>query len=392
MERFELARAPKTYSQEEILALLAGLARKWTRGESTSLREEKAREMLESILFVIGLRMRAGDAPESAAQAFTEGLSLYRRKMAFCRRTQEWILANLFQMPNHFYALTIREGINGFFKLYDPEFAAQRIHITADYPIYPGRPKAEGIVFIERYLRAIEAENDFLTHFSPANVDRLLCAMGSDYRSAPVNLFGPVLAAALGLTLAGKTPRALNLRDGELEALNALFAGKEREEIREILAEALQKLTEQLGLAPHTARYARQALAVLSVETEHAVSLGTLETVYLIPAAFEAETPGAFVDGEHMDDRRYARLLEEIAAREEGTERAAFALAHCESLADLLDLICDAELSAQEVRQIVRSLPEAEITALRAQYPTDAFLTRPTEQAIYDALQDWTAE
>ena len=387
MERFELARAPKTYSQGEILALLAGLAQKWTRGESTSLREEKAREMLESILFVIGLRMRAGDAPDSAAQAFSEGLALCRRKMASCRRTQERILASLFQTPNHFYALTVRDGINGFFKLYDPEFAAQRIHITADYPVYTGRPKAEGIVFIERYLRAIEAENDFLTRFSPANVDRLLCAMGSDYRSAPVNLFGPIFAAALGLTLLNRPPRALNLRDGDLERLNVLFAGKEREEIREMLAGALEKLNAPLQLPPHTARYARQALAVVSVDTEHAVSLGTLGAVYLVPATLEEEVPGAFVDGERMDDRRYARLLEEITARDAGAERASYALSSCGSLADLIDLICDAEMEADEVRQIVFSLPDAEIAALRAQYPTDAFLTRPPEQAIYDALQ-----
>ena len=387
MERFDLACAPKSYSQDEILALLAGLAQKWTRGESTSLREEKAREMLESILFVIGLRMRAGDAPDSAAQAFSEGLALCRRKMALCRRTQERILSRLFQTPNHFYALTIRDGINGFFKLYDPEFAAQRIHITADYPIYTGRPNAEGIVFIERYLRAIEAENDFLTRFSPECVDRLLCAMGRDYRSAPVNLFGPVFAAALGLTLLNRPPRALNLRENDLEALKRRFAALEREEIREILAVALEKLTALLSLPPHTARYARQALAVVSVETEHAASLGTLEAVYLVPAAPEAETPDDFIDGERMDDRRYARLLDELAAQEAGERRAAFALSNCGSLADLIDLICDAELSADEVRQIVFSLPEAETAALRAQYPTDAFLTRTPEQAIYDALQ-----
>lgn len=387
MERFDLARAPKSYSQEEILALLAGLAQKWTRGESTSLREEKAREMLESILFVIGLRARTGDAPDSAAQAFSEGLALCRRKMALCRRTQERILAHLFQTPNHFYSLTIRDGINGFFKLYDPEFAAQRIHITADYPVYTGRPQAEGITFIERYLRAIEAENDFLTRFSPENVDRLLCAMGRDYRSAPVNLFGPVFAAALGLTLLNRPPRALNLRESDLEALKRRFAALEREEIRAILTDALEKLTALLSLPPHTARYARQALAVVSVETEHAASLGTLEAVYLVPAALEAETPGDFIDGERMDDRRYARLLEELAAQEAGAQRAAFALSNCGSLADLIDLICDAELSADEVRQIVFSLPEAETAALRAQYPTDAFLTRSPEQAIYDALQ-----
>ena len=62
----------------------------------------------------------------------------------------------MFQTPNGFWRSTIEGGINGFFRLYRPEFAAHEIHITADYPPLLGRPALQGVEFMERYLQEIE--------------------------------------------------------------------------------------------------------------------------------------------------------------------------------------------------------------------------------------------
>ena len=60
----------------------------------------------------------------------------------------------------------------------------------------------------------------------------------------------------------------------------------------------------------------------------------------------------------------------------------------CRSLADLLDLLDDAEITEEEIALLVRSLPPAEKETLRRQYPTDAFLTQESEIALYRALQE----
>ena len=86
---------------------------------------------------------------------FDEGLEIVRNKMVISHRIQKKIAANLLKTPNVYYRSTIMDGINGFFKLYTPQFSAHEIHITADYPTLAARPELDGIEFIEKYLRYI---------------------------------------------------------------------------------------------------------------------------------------------------------------------------------------------------------------------------------------------
>lgn len=184
--------------QMELLIILAEQTDKWNQGKSSSIPTEKAQELLTSAIFVIGIQLKSYQTPENAVEVlkteplkslFEKGLNLVQRKIAISRHRQKRIAAHLLNTPNVYYRSTIIDGINGFFKLYRPQFTAQEIHITADYPAYLGRPNFDGIEFIERYLRCIEAENEFCMHFAPQDIHHLLCGLTQDYHSVPMNLY-----------------------------------------------------------------------------------------------------------------------------------------------------------------------------------------------------------
>ena len=143
-----------------------------------------------------------------------------------------------------------------------------------------------------------------------------------------------------------------------------------------------------MQLPPHTARYARLCLPLLARRTEQAVRLGTLEQLYPMPGTAEEALAPDFVDGERMNDRAYGRLVVELARMDEGEARVRRIFETCRSLADLLDLLDDAEVTEEEIALLVRSLSPAEKETLRRQYPTDAFLTQESEIALYRALQE----
>lgn len=289
----------------QLLELLAQKCDEWTRGESSSLPAEKAQDIMTSIMYVISLASReqsasAGfDADESGTTAamiqqdiisvselFDRGLVCVRKKLFSCHMLQRRILKNLFNTPNVFYRSTIAGGISGFFKLYSPQFSAHEIHITADYPVCLGRPELEGVEFIEEYLSRIDAENAFCRLFDPALVHRLLLSISPDYAQLPVNIFEPVLLAALGLIIAGRLPAVLDLTAYDVLLLEDMFCGKTKEQIESALKTALDRLTVYLDVPERSIAYAAACLPILAANISNAAEHNTLDKVFLIPKVF----------------------------------------------------------------------------------------------------------
>lgn len=279
-----------TRLQTSLLALLARQTDSLTGGESSSVPMERAKDLLASILFVLGVQLKSCWTPEQAVERlksepaeslFEEGMEIVRRKMAVARRTQKRILGNLLETPNVYYRSTVEDGINGFFKQYRPQLAAHEIHITADYPVLLGRPELDGIEFIDKYLRCIEAENTFCKRFSPSKIHSLLCALTLDYPNVPLNIFEPVVLSALGLELLGKSPLGLDLTEDDLELLYRRFSG----EAEDALQGALSALTGELNLPQISVRYISLCIPRLAAEIGNAVKLNTLDKVFLLPTA-----------------------------------------------------------------------------------------------------------
>lgn len=240
--------------QGELIGLLAAQVDRLNGGRSSSVRVEQAQELLQSLLYVIGMRLKMCAEPEEALRLlqsasldglFAEGMEQIRRRLSVCRLMQTRILANLFETPNRFYRLTVEDGVNGFFKLYRPQFAAHETHITADYPPLLGRLALDGVEFIEQYLRRIEAENAFLRGFEPERVHGLLERQMPGYVEAPVNLMEPVLLRALGCALLGKNPWRLELTRAERARLCEELP-TDAQALKERLCGALEALSGRL--------------------------------------------------------------------------------------------------------------------------------------------------
>ena len=208
----------KTAMQAGLYALLCELAARASKGKSSSLRIERAEELLESAMFSVSMALKVELTPEDALKKlkrtqirtlFAEGQKLIGRKTLICRVMHKKLCKQLFDTPNVFYRSTVIDGIAGFFKLYDPLFGGQILHITADYPTCLGRPGVCGIEFIESYLQRIRAENDFLRLFPAKNVHVFLKKLVPTYAETPMNLFEPVFCHAALLAALGKDPAEL---------------------------------------------------------------------------------------------------------------------------------------------------------------------------------------
>ena len=269
-----------------LLELLAQKCDEWTRGESNSLPAEKAQDILTSILYVISLARKEPQDTISVSELFERGLVCVQKKLFSCHMLQRRILKNIFNTPNVFYRSTIAGGISGFFKLYSPQFSAHEIHITADYPVCLGRPELEGVEFIEEYLSRIDAENAFCRLFDSMTVHRLLLELSPDYAQLPVNVFEPVLLAALGLIIVGRLPAGLNLTAYDVLLLEDMFCGKTKGQIESALKTALDRLSVYLDVPKRSIAYAAACLPTLAANISNATEHNTLDKVFLVSKVF----------------------------------------------------------------------------------------------------------
>lgn len=390
-----LSESDCTIIQADLLELLAGQCDKWSSGESSSLPTEKAQDILTSILFVVGIKLKNCSSPEYAVgllksekmeALFEEGLRIIRRKKAVSGHIQNKIVRKMLDTPNEFYRSTIADGINGFFKLYNPQFTAHEIHITADYPTFAGRPESQGIEFIEDYLCCIEAENDFCTGFQAQDIHHLMCGLTSDYTSIPMNIFEYVMLSALGLALVKRNPAGLNLTNENVEELYRFFSNKSGEEIPKCLEEGILALKEY-GLMPKTTElYLHANMEKLVSIIANGAEMNTFHKHFLVPSYPELETKITFDYSSQMDNNKYRKLVKKLLQMERGEEKIALILQQINSLADLMDIISDAELSEEELNLLVNMLPLSIFTLLLSQYPEEDLPEREREQMLYRGL------
>ncbi len=260
--------------QMECLALLARQLERYNRGMSSSVRVERAQELLESIFFTLSLALKAAPSPDEAAellrresieQLFARGRTRLTRKLQTAQLLHRRLKDGLFETPNVFYRATLVDGIDGFFRLYRPDFFAQEVHITADYPTAAGPCALDGIEFIERYLHDLDCENRFLRRFDAQSVDALLCSLEEGYHLVPMNLFMPVLGTALGCMLTGQNVFALRCEE---EALRARLGGLDRTASAALLEKAAKVLGALLALPEGVQRYTGQRAPQLAAELE----------------------------------------------------------------------------------------------------------------------------
>lgn len=388
--------------QRATYLLLAKETAHYNNGNSSSVRIETAQSLLKSIFFTIGMALKTYEDPADALEAirqdnlenlFEQGMRQIYAKIAATRAIHRRIVQHLFSTPNIYYRATVVDAIYGFFKLYCPAFQAQEIHITADYPTCNGVADLDGIEFIRKYVGNLYYENMFCTRFPAETVHHLLCGLHKNYQNLLINVYEPVLTASLACVLCGRELRNLTIGKHDFANLQRLFSDRPKEEIADLLRQPLSEVVAVLNLSADFSDYLKQSLPKIAVTIRNAAATKTLDKVFLIPFYPEKEGTIAFVYGEKMDNDRYRQVIAEIGQCNTVNDKIDIIKEEIRSLADLEDVLLDADLSAETVTAVFQLLSPAEYAALQKHYPKlyDLSALRENEKRLYLALEDFTS-
>lgn len=324
----------------KIIELLEFKVKKYTAGLTNSILIRKLKSINISNLYVLGLCLKNRLIEESIIILLSEDIiELYIKSRKELEKKIEKnklfynvvILNNLVNTDNYFYNATLKQGIKGFFKLYNPDYMAYNINITVDYELFLFRPNSKGIEFIEEYLKYINIENIFCQKF-----DYVL-----SNKDLPISIYEMVFTKAI------------------IENTNGFD--------RNSLLKAYQKLKEEKKL--NNEYYDNSAVIIID-KIIFNYKNNTLEQI---------EKKITYKPNPKMNTLKYKQLIDELTNDMNGDT----IINNISSILDLIDIFDSFNIPTIELNKIFNSLNLVEIMVLKSYYSLcDSYIIKELDNYI----------
>lgn len=242
--------------QIQIFQLLDERVYKYNGTENSSIKKEIVEQINFSNYYTISLYLKTFKNPDDAVnmlkekglqEAYYNGRKRIDRLLKIIKVMYIKVKKNKIKTKNSTYNNTIIGGIQGFLKIYDPDFNAQDIKITADYPLYNNIiGELEGVEFINKYLNSLYIENQFCNLFSNESIEYLLNGYSPEYEDLVINIFEIVLLEVIVCKLVGRNVKDLKLNENEFKQIHEMFKNKNKTPINALIEKAYKEIKEEL--------------------------------------------------------------------------------------------------------------------------------------------------
>ena len=249
-----LSEAESVKAQSNLYSFFVKHLKRYTLGDSSSVPSSTASEIFTSVCFVLksyfdgcGVTYSAL-AQEDSEMLFKKASDYMEEKVSFGKNLYNSAKAAASKLDNISITDTLN-GIGTFFKKYDIYYYAHLIPGDIDYQLcIPVSEKLYGIDYINGWLANFLTESIFMSRFEADSIKRLLESQFSDYRETILNLYEPVMTAALGLTFCGKDIFSLNIDSLDAEDIAAMLSPMNDTELSNALKTASDSVAYTLGL------------------------------------------------------------------------------------------------------------------------------------------------
>ena len=239
-----------SYEAEDLVPIVAELAKRYTSGESSSITYEAAGRLMEAVLYCIR-EFEKGEAFSlttgkklPAGKCYERGLELVEKKVQDALKLYNRMMLYFSSYGNRCLQDTVGKGMPEFFKWYDYRLNPQDTLLTLDYPILMDLSADTGIDRIYGYLLCISLEQKFLRKFHRDFVREALAEYNSRYQWMIDNLCEVVLFKVIRYIVLDKNLTEPDFSPEELSRLQKIIREKSLEELREKLKEAVDDLVD----------------------------------------------------------------------------------------------------------------------------------------------------
>lgn len=239
------------YELEELLPVVAGLAKEYTGAESTSVTYERAEQLMEAVIYCIG----EADENKSnalisgkklpAQKAYEVGYDCVVKKVKAALDIYNQILQNFVCYENQCLHDTVIMGMPEFFKWYNARFDPQDTILTLDYLVLKDLSQYSGADKIYEYLSCIRIEQKFLNRFPEDYVINILQKYNARHRDMIENICEIVIMEVAQHSLAGKPMGEEGLKEEDYVELQKRLLQTETQEIRSYLKRTIKMFVQE---------------------------------------------------------------------------------------------------------------------------------------------------
>lgn len=244
------------YEMEELVPIVAKLTEQYTSKESSSIRFETARQLMEAAIYCIHHSEYMVDNNEkssayvmvnraehlSAKEAYERGYHILVEKVKRLNVKYSSLLSYFNSYRNQAYYDTIVKGMPAFFLHYDAKFAPQNHILTLDFPTLRFIGDVQGVDAIELYLNYTEYEQTFLKAFPEEYILKTLELYHTDYEELLINVCSIVLRNVLVCMWIDKPISGNRFTKNEINYIQDKILEKGQLEIEIIIMNLLQSL------------------------------------------------------------------------------------------------------------------------------------------------------
>ena len=181
------------YSMEDLIPVVGNLTEKFTAKESSSVTFERARQLMEAVIYCIAhLEVKDSISVSTeglpAKDAYRLGYDAVMKKVSETQNKYCELMKFFDPYDNRNYRDTVVKALPGFFRYYDAKFAPTETIITMDYPVFGLDTSLEGIDMIRQYIDAIWEEQNYLMNFPRNGVISALRSFHPRYEREYINI------------------------------------------------------------------------------------------------------------------------------------------------------------------------------------------------------------
>ncbi|MDP4152975.1 MAG: DUF6179 domain-containing protein [Bacillota bacterium] len=361
-----------------IASIVSKLIKKYTCGDSSSVKDETASLILCSVYYTVDayLNSLGGECDlysvlcaENINDIYEKGILEIKDCFDKVKSLFKEISENKLVVPLAPYNDLIDEAIPEFLKNYDIEFGATDSVCSIDYPLVFDEIRDEGVFYIYKYLEQLKIETEFCRLFSHKLISKVLYGYQKKYKldvvNSPLNLFIILADQLIFSVLAGNKNMDFTVTADGFEKTVKRLSGKDQKMIKLILSAAVRKITTVLKIRDDRLiklmeRYQHQYADRLIF----AVGNGNAENLVIIEGDDQNRGKAVFKDGVPLEDAEFIQVLAKIEECEDIDEVIGIIRDKIHSIKDLIDVLEADCFFDSEFNMLFKTFDDTELALL----------------------------